>query len=62
MYLNGFEDDDDVAQNLKRSEILNFMQRNYGEYRRSFTTLDRNHIDSVSTLGTEDSKCSPRHI
>ena len=48
-----WKDDEGVSQNLKRSEILNFVQHNYGEYRWSFTTLDCNHIDSVSTLGAK---------
>ena len=44
-----WKDDEGVAQNLKRSEILNFVQRDYGEYRWSSTTLDRNHTDSTIT-------------
>ena len=45
-----------VAQNLK---ILNFVQREYDEYRWSLPSLDRNHIDPVLTFGAEGSKRSP---
>ena len=55
-----WKDDEGVAQNLKRSEILNFMQHDYDKYRWSCTTLDQNHIDSVSKLRVEGSKCSPQ--
>ena len=33
-----------VAQNLKRSEVLDFVQRDYDEYP---STLDRNHNDHI---------------
>ena len=51
-----------VTQKLKRSEILNSIQRNYDEYRWSIATLDRNHIDPVLTFGAEGSKRSLQQI
>ena len=50
-----------VAQNLKQSEILNFVQPYY-QYQWSLQSLDGNHIDPVLTFGSEDSKRSPQQI
>ena len=51
-----------VAQNLKRSEILSFVQRHCYQYQWSLQSLDGNHIDPVLTFGAEDSKRSPQQI